>query len=356
MGLYSLIIKDVKAENENKRTIVALRILYIIVFIAFIIDSILAGVGVIERYPYRIFLLFAAVIILFIFTYHSRTLPSLILFMLFLIVWTLSMIPCFGWSAGMQNYFIIILMLCFFALYGRTVYKFIYAGFILVLRIMTIWGFGGIKPVVSIEPMTDKLLQITNISAVFISIIFISYVFSRRQNEAENKLMKYNAKLRKEANTDQLTGLFNRRRTRQFLEEIVRDGTYHHVSIAMGDIDFFKKVNDTYGHDTGDNVLIFVADVMREVCPETAFLSRWGGEEFLIILPGHNGDDSLMIIEKLRQTFEQRNVAVGDDEISITMTFGLIEYNLRNEIDDEIKKADEKLYQGKMSGRNKVVY
>ncbi len=356
MGLRSLITKDVKAENENSRTIIALRILYIVVFIAFILDVCFAGLEVIKMYPYRIFALLVANILLFIFTYYSKTKPSLYLFMVFLFSFTLFMIPCVGWSAGMQNYFIIILMLTFFAMHAKSAYKFMYAGVVLAIRIAVIWVYGGIKPLTDITRTNDKLLQITNISAVFVSIIFISYVFSKQENEKENKLMKYNDQLRKEAGTDQLTGLFNRRRTKEYLEVIREDKELGAVSVAMGDIDFFKKVNDTYGHDAGDEVLKFVANTMKDDLQETTFISRWGGEEFLIIMPHCNGDEAFTVLEKLRRDIQKSVIKVGESEINITMTFGLTEFGFHQDIDRVIKEADEKLYYGKSNGRNQVVY
>ena len=151
MGLRGLITKDVKAENENSRTIIALRILYIVVFIAFILDICFAGIEVVRMYPYRIFALFVANILLFIFTYYSKTKPSLYLFMVFLFTYTFLMIPCFGWSAGMQNYFIIVLMLTFFATHVRSTIKFLFALGVLVLRIVLISVYGGIKPQMDIS-------------------------------------------------------------------------------------------------------------------------------------------------------------------------------------------------------------
>ncbi len=355
-AIRDFINKDIKYENETKRTIVALRILYIVEFVAFILDIAISGIEVIKMYPFRIFALFLANILLFAFTYHSKTRTSLILFILFLVCYINSMIPCFGWSAGMQNYFIIILMLCFFAMYGKTVYKFMYAGFVLIVRIITIGIYGGLKPQGYISFVDDKLLQITNISAVFISIIFISYVFSQKENEAENKLMKYNNQLKKEANTDQLTGLFNRRRAYDYLKEVrnVTDASF--VSVAMGDIDFFKKVNDTYGHDAGDEVLRAVADIMRAQCRSTSVISRWGGEEFLIILPECNGDNAFIAIERLRNAVQKNVINVDGTEIKVTMTFGIAEFGITSNIDGVIKEADEKLYYGKTHGRNQVIY
>jgi diguanylate cyclase (GGDEF)-like protein len=354
--IRELINKDVKAKNESKRVMVALRILYIIVFLAFAIDTILAGKEVVTTFPYRVVGLFAVNIILFVFTYYSKTRTSLSLFILFLFSWIFAMIPCFGWRAGMQNYFIIILMLCFFATYAKSVYKFLYAGFILLVRIITIGVFSGVASATNISQTSDKLLKITNISAVFSSIIFISYLFSQKETEAENKLMKYNDQLQKEANTDQLTGLFNRRKAIEFLETVKETKADMNISVAMGDIDFFKKVNDTYGHDAGDEVLKFVANKMREECGDTSVISRWGGEEFLIIIPDCNGDHAFVTMEKLRNKIRKSSIKVGDEEINVTMTFGITEYGSNSDIDTLIKEADEKLYYGKQNGRNQVVF
>lgn len=356
MKIIDLITKDVTDENDIGRNMIVLRILYIIVFVAFLVDIILAGGDAIRMFPYKIFGLLAANVILFLLTYEMRSSMALILFITYLFTWTLSMIPGLGWSAGMQNYFIIVLMLCFFSTHGKLRYKFFLSAFVLVMRIVTISIFGGVKSVANVSPFNDKLLQITNITAVFVSIVFISYIYSRDTNLAEDKLMKYNDKLKKEANTDQLTGLYNRRRAEEYLQELKATGFNDSISIAMGDIDFFKKVNDTYGHDAGDEVLKTVANTMKEIAGTYSFISRWGGEEFLLIFKGINGDDALIILEKLRRIIQNRVINVNGQEIKITMTFGLTEYNIRKEPDGAIKEADEKLYLGKSKGRNQVVY
>lgn len=356
MTIWDIINKDVRAENETKRVIVTLRILYIVGLVASILDMSFAGIAVFRAFPYRMIGFLTANVCLFIATYILKTVPSLILFMLYFFAWTLLMIPCFGWSAGMQNYFIIILMLCFFAVHGRPRFKFFLAFCVLLIRIMVIGIFGGTKSEVEIGTVTDKLIQITNISAVFLSIILISYRFSQKENEEENKLMKYNDRLRKEADTDRLTGLFNRRKAEECLSYIEKSSDYPSVSLAMGDIDFFKKVNDTYGHDAGDEVLKYVAKTMTGFCPEGSIVSRWGGEEFLIIFPNVNGDDAFIILDKLRHNIKKDEIKVGDEIIKITMTFGLSEYDFGSKIDEAIKEADTKLYQGKENGRNQVVY
>ena len=352
----NFITKDISEKNEKKTVMVTLRMLYLLVFSAFVLDTLLAGAETIRTYPWQIVILFVAVICLFASTYRVPTRVSLILFVIYLFVWTLSMIPVYGWSAGMQNYYIIILMLTFFASYRPVKIKFMLAGLVLLFRILTIGYFGGIRSVIVTDPNIDKLIQTANISAVFISIIIISYMFSRKDNEADNKLMKYNDQLMMEANTDKLTGLFNRRKADDILRSLKDEGGLENVSLAIGDIDLFKKVNDGYGHDAGDAVIREVGRRMKATCREDAFLARWGGEEFLLIFPGCNGDEAYVELERLRASIKAEPVEAGGHNISITMTFGLAELPYDRDTDVAVKEADEKMYHGKQNGRDQVVY
>ena len=258
----------------------------------------------------------------------------------------------------MQNYYIIVLMLLFFASYRKLRAKFMIAGIVLIFRIITIGTFGGIKSeVVESGSIIDKCIQSANITAVFLAIIFISYLFSHEKNEADGKLMQYNDQLKKEANTDPLTGLFNRRKADEYLKQVIKADDISAVTIAIGDIDFFKRVNDTYGHDIGDEVLKFIADKMRETSRHDTFLARWGGEEFLIVLPDCNGDDAYVAIERMRNSIQNSDIKINDDiTINVTMTFGVAELSFRHGVDYSVKEADEKLYMGKQDGRNMVVY
>lgn len=356
MELIQLITKDVKAEDESKKVIVSLRVLYLVGLSAFILDLMWAGPQVLTHNWIRIVLLLVANVILFFHTYHSRTRLALILYIIYILAWTLLMIPCFGWSAGLQNYYIILLMLTFFAVLGSLQLKVGLAAGLLFLRIILIWVYGGIRPMAEIGSVFDKLMQITNIVAVFGAIIFISYYYSHKENEAENKLIKYNTRLRQAANTDQLTGLWNRRRALDYLADLSKTDGVSFASLAIGDIDFFKKVNDQYGHDVGDVVLKAVSDVMREHSRSDTFIARWGGEEFLLVFPNCNGDHAFIAMERMRQAVQDHVVHSGGTDISVTMTYGLTEVDFHKSMDEAIKEADDKLYIGKGSGRNKVVY
>ena len=356
MGLLNLINKDVSSENETRRGMVTLRILYLIQAFAFILDVFFAGSETFMYFKFRMAASLVLLLLFFLLTYHMKSEPAVVCYILFTFIWSMEMVPCFGWSGGMQNYFLIILLLSFFTIHGSRGFKFSIAVLVLIARVMMIFCFGGMLPAAEISVLGNRLIQTVNISAVFVSVIMVSYIYSHRENEAESKLMRYNDRLVKEASTDQLTGLYNRRKAKDFLHDMMSVPYVGAVSLVMGDIDFFKKVNDTYGHDAGDAVLKAVADAMREVCGKDAFLTRWGGEEFLLIFAGKNGDEAYLETEKLRTYIMNHPVTVKDSVINVTMTYGLAEYDFSGNIENTIKEADKKLYTGKESGRNRVVY
>ena len=356
MGLRQFISRDIEFKNETKRGIVSIRIIYIITMAAFILDLVFAGFPVIKKFPYRIVLILAAIIILFANTYFLNTKTTIVLYLLFTFTFSLALIPCFGWSAGMQNYFIVMLMMCFFAAHGSIGFKIILTAIVLCVRIAVIFVYSGTLPEVRISEVSGKLIQSSNITAVFLSTVIISYIYSHRENVEESKLMKFNDMLLKEANTDQLTGLGNRRFARAYLESVKKASYLGAISVCMADIDFFKKVNDTYGHDAGDEVLKAVAATLKKDCGENALVSRWGGEEFLMVFTGVNGDDAFMKLEKIRSDVQKMTIKALQNDIKVTMTFGLTEYDFSGDLDKTVKEADEKLYLGKTGGRNKVVY
>ncbi len=122
------------------------------------------------------------------------------------------------------------------------------------------------------------------------------------------------------------------------------------VSMLLIDIDFFKKVNDTYGHEAGDKVLIYLTQILKSAVQTTDYVIRWGGEEFLVIMPGCTADQAVQIAEKIREKVE-----AGDNGIcKATISIGVAPY-CGGDYHAAIKNADEALYKAKGSGRNKVV-
>lgn len=130
---------------------------------------------------------------------------------------------------------------------------------------------------------------------------------------------------------------------------------FHTVSLFICDIDFFKKVNDTYGHNAGDAVLKHVADHFRKNSRNCDGVYRWGGEEFIVILPDTTPEQAAETAERLRLVIEASVCKFEELEIKVTMSFGVTEIDPSVSIEDNISVADEKLYTAKQNGRNQVI-
>lgn len=176
----------------------------------------------------------------------------------------------------------------------------------------------------------------------------------RRQKE---ELASALAHIRKIATNDELTGLPNRRRMLELLAEHIvrqaRGGPAFHVALA--DIDHFKKVNDTYGHRVGDEALVLFARQARTLLRSTDVVGRWGGEEFLMLLPAAPPGDPNLGIERLRAGLAQTQVSGAAPELRIAFSTGLTTYQDGEAVDDMIERADGALYAAKHAGRNRTV-
>jgi diguanylate cyclase (GGDEF)-like protein len=213
-------------------------------------------------------------------------------------------------------------------------------------RIVAILGVGN-KP----KDYDEKDIEIVS----YIADIVWTIVEQKRSNE---QIIQLNAKLEQLAMTDELTGLFNRRLFfERGTEEIQRSQRYKtQLSLLMMDIDDFKSVNDTYGHDAGDRMLCCVAKTLQRCKRSVDLLARLGGEEFGILLPNTDEKDAMKLAERLRLEVERATCSNQDHMTGVTMSIGVA---TRGEemmsIDDLLKNADAAMYQAKNLGRNKVV-
>ncbi|MBU0742991.1 diguanylate cyclase [bacterium] len=189
--------------------------------------------------------------------------------------------------------------------------------------------------------------------------MWILDLFTKGMGLALNNAITHTT-LQKIAALDPLTGVYNRRLGMQRLRDeflrAERDGTK--LGVAMFDIDHFKKVNDTYGHLAGDRVLVAVTKAARGVLRESDVIIRYGGEEFLVVLPGATASDAKAVGERIRSEVEACAVEDGDRSIRVTVSVGLANYHperIRLE-EDLVRKADDALYTAKEGGRNRVVY
>jgi diguanylate cyclase (GGDEF)-like protein len=182
-------------------------------------------------------------------------------------------------------------------------------------------------------------------------------LYAESMEMISQKLLAKSQQLDSSARTDFLTGLSNRMHIFEYMAEEalrIKRGTPS-CSVIISDLDHFKLINDTYGHECGDYVLKTVSAVMRTTVREQDIVARWGGEEFLFLLPETAMDGAFMLAEKLRSAIETAEFIYKDTSLHITMTFGVAQFDTALGVEGTIKKADDALYLGKRDGRNRVV-
>lgn len=208
---------------------------------------------------------------------------------------------------------------------------------------------------VHIEPVTEiNALSTTLCSFIvtMISLFLITALGSAQQRRQKERLEAMTEQLRSAADHDALTGLYNRRYLNHYMEKIM--GAAHaDFYTALMDLDFFKKINDKYGHLFGDEVLIGFADIMNRYLPDDGISVRFGGEEFLLVLPQMTEEQVRDLLEKMRQDYK----AFGRQKCGEDFTFscGIERYVADMEITALFSRADDKLYQAKQKGRDCVV-
>jgi diguanylate cyclase (GGDEF)-like protein len=156
------------------------------------------------------------------------------------------------------------------------------------------------------------------------------------------------------ANHDMLTGLYNRNRLTEVIhyETERANRTGRDYALFYLDIDNFKRINDSYGHETGDNVLKKLAVVLEKSTRKMDIVGRWGGEEFLILLPETTLENAEKLAEKLRREIEATDFGIPE---SVTCSFGVTSYLHTEKIDHVIARADRNLYRAKLEGKNRVI-
>jgi polar amino acid transport system substrate-binding protein len=190
----------------------------------------------------------------------------------------------------------------------------------------------------------EMILKIGGVATlVFIAFMWRHYIISR-----------YNRKLLKLSITDKLTGLYNRQKTdKRLIEEEGKVNRYrdYHCSVIMIDVDYFKRINDTMGHQTGDKVLIELAELMLSLFRQSDIVGRWGGEEFLVILPHTTIDEAEAAAEHFRIKVEEYDFGVM---LNVTVSIGVGALETGVSVHESIAKVDTALYMAKHEGRNRV--
>ena len=206
-----------------------------------------------------------------------------------------------------------------------------------------------------------EYLQWLVLSLVLVAFSIIGgHISSLRKNLriSQSELEKSVAIIKEMSIRDELTGVYNRRHLMELLEH-----EYHRISrggarfsVAMLDIDHFKSVNDSHGHQTGDEVLRAVSDVIRTSLRSADFCGRYGGEEFLLVMTQTNINGALLCAERVRSTIERSRFPNLGTDFKVTVSLGVAEFAGKEDIPTMIGRADKALYRAKESGRNRVEY
>lgn len=190
----------------------------------------------------------------------------------------------------------------------------------------------------------------------FLTVIFLSACYEYSREKAQNHTLQLSRQYAQLALNDQLTQLANRRGAynKIEIEQARMARSKEPLSFILCDVDHFKKINDDYGHLTGDAVLIKLAERFRTLVRGQDMVARWGGEEFLFILPGTSVENAALVAQKIHDALAQEKIVYQGRELAITVSMGVVEMQLDGTVDAAINCADKYLYQAKNSGRNQT--
>lgn len=228
--------------------------------------------------------------------------------------------------------------------------------------LMIVCGFALLMSIILFTPHDALLITSysmafkTRLLLSFMTITFLSAFYEYSRETSYEKAVTLREKFEQQALHDQLTGLPNRRGAYAHIDQerrrMRRSG--RPMSLILADIDHFKAINDGFGHSTGDVVLQRVATLFVDRLRAQDVVSRWGGEEFLFVLPDTPEQSAVYVAEHLRSALASLPVFVDGNAHNVTASFGVCEFNLDAELDRALSLADTALYKAKDAGRNRV--
>lgn len=267
---------------------------------------------------------------------------------------------CVGWTFGFPQYIIGLIpfgyYMCATLLEGRRRYVIATAlGLIAALSFIACRSlslFAGAIFQIELPVAVELLIYIFNSVCNFVFLFMVTVIFVWDMQRITAQLRNQNVALDNMASVDPLTGLYNRRSMQDFLERALK--SEEDFGLIMCDIDNFKRVNDTYGHDFGDVVLKEIAHIAKEKVSDRGYVCRWGGEEILIMSTDRL-DHICETAENIRQEVEKHVFRCRGKELHCSLTLGVAGHRVGNAVEDTIKHADSRLYYGKQNGKNRVV-
>lgn len=258
-----------------------------------------------------------------------------------------------GWHVGFHVYILLLIpVLLFSPLHFWAAKLPILMQIAIVYLMLAYQGTINSNSVYQVPLATTQVLNIVNLGTFLVFMSFLCGIYNLIVLQSNSKLLKL-------ANTDPLTGLLNRRSFLETVEQEINKQINEHLipkmCVAVCDIDFFKRVNDTYNHDGGDAVLKAVSAMLKSMAMKPQFCARWGGEEFVIIFPGKTTSETFDAMEEIRKKIKSAIIQHNSHCISVTITSGISNLQPNEKIEHVIDRADKGLYVGKQGGRNKTV-
>jgi len=259
-----------------------------------------------------------------------------------------------GWNSGV--YFSLISLLPVIMINGFASEKM--RLFLCGLVVLFLAGFFSLSQSLTINTIVNHTVQciffVLNLVQCCLILIAVTYTIEKEKVLSEAEIIDANQRLLILANTDPLTNLLNRRIMMTCIEEekVKVDGDGEPFSLIMIDVDNFKQINDEYGHDGGDFVLVMLAEKLKLGVRKNDLISRWGGDEFLIMLVETDPVNGKTVAEKIRLRVENSPFIYHEMNIPVTITLGISECDKFTGISGCLRNADLALYEGKQEGKN----
>lgn len=255
----------------------------------------------------------------------------------------------FGWEQGYFYYPLALVIMLFFARFP--LYFRIISVVLLCTAIIYMFEYTHThQPITELDYRTQFLMLAFNALANFTAIAYASFYYQRYSEQIEAQLLHL-------ANSDPLTGIYNRRFLEQSIKQQLDKSNFNNCALLLLDIDYFKNINDSYGHHVGDFVLISVTGIMKQSIRQGDIIGRIGGEEFAIFLIDVDDQEALQIAERVRKNIEMKTFVISDIEISLSISIGLTMVHSNDvNLSTMMVRSDQALYRAKNTGRNRIVH
>ncbi len=335
---------------------------YFINVLLILVHLFFLGIYILVHHRVMIYIDMLLLFIYSMFLNYSYKKKKVFVLMVALTIWThmLLAISSFGWGASYQNWAFAIITALFLPVRGYEEegklnrYSYIF----LIIVVTSFFIYSEMDKIVDFNLYIDisekmmKTIFIANNIITFFTIIMLATFYTSVNKRKQNDLSR-------KADFDELTNLYNRNAIKHISSVLMNAAreSKQPFHVAIIDIDYFKKVNDTYGHASGDLVLNRLADILRQFTVKGVFAARWGGEEFVMICSSsHDYDYFTSELEKLRQKVSKTKfITEHGDKIDIRISIGSASIDYPTDLEECVIKADERLYKAKETGRNKLV-